>query len=70
MAEPNSTAALLELIERECWLRDNLLAELGEERMLQPGATGDWSFKGHSTRRTCWLRSALECHIQHSLIPN
>lgn len=70
MTEPTSKAALLELIEREHGLWDDLLAELGEEHMLQPGATGDWSFKGHSTRRTCWLRSALEYHIQHSLIPN
>ena len=41
MVEPTSKAALLELIERERGLRDDLLAQLGEERMLQPGATGD-----------------------------
>lgn len=43
MTEPASKAALLELIERERELWDGRLAELGEERMLQPGATGDWS---------------------------
>src|SRR5205809_1661617 len=45
MTEPRSKAALLELIERERGLWDDLVAEIGEDRMLQPGATGDWSFK-------------------------
>jgi hypothetical protein len=41
MVEPTSKAALPELIGRDRGLWDDLLAELGEERMLQPGATGD-----------------------------
>jgi hypothetical protein len=45
MTELWSKAALLELIERERGLWDDLLAEIGEERMLQPGATGEWNFK-------------------------
>jgi hypothetical protein len=45
MTEPMSKAALLELIERERGLWDDLVAEIGENRMLQPGATDDWSFK-------------------------
>jgi hypothetical protein len=43
MTELRSTAALLELIERRLW--DDLVAEIGEQRMLQPGATGEWNFK-------------------------
>lgn len=45
MTEPLSKAALLELIERERGLWDAMVAEVGEGRMLQPGASGDWSFK-------------------------
>ena len=45
MTELTSKAALLELIERERGLWDDLVAEIGEDRMLQPGATGEWNFK-------------------------
>jgi hypothetical protein len=37
--------ALLERIRNERAIWEDLLAEVGEERMTQPGATGDWSFK-------------------------
>ena len=45
MTETTSKAALLKQIERERALWDDMVAEIGEERMLQPGAAGDWSFK-------------------------
>ena len=45
MTELRSKAALLELIERERGLWDAMVAEIGESRMLQPGATGDWNVK-------------------------
>jgi len=45
MTSPISKDALLERIERERGLWEDLVAEIGEDRMLQPGATGDWSFK-------------------------
>jgi hypothetical protein len=45
MTERRSKAALLDLIERERGLWDDMVAEIGEDRMLQPGATGEWNFK-------------------------
>jgi hypothetical protein len=45
MTEPRSKAALLELIERERGLWDDMVAEIGEDRIFLPGATGEWNFK-------------------------
>ena len=59
MTEPRSKAALLELIERERGLWDELLAEIGEERMLQPGATGEWSFKDVVAHLNGWRVKTL-----------
>jgi hypothetical protein len=41
---PNKSA-LLEQIERERIFWEQLQAEIGEQRMLVPGATGEWTFK-------------------------
>lgn len=45
MSAPGSKAELIELIERERerWMR--LLAAVDERHMLEPGATGEWSFR-------------------------
>lgn len=40
-----SKAALLDQIERERLVWEQLLRAVGEARMEQPGATGEWSFK-------------------------
>ena len=45
MTETPSKRALLEQIERERAFWEGLVAEVGEARMLQPGATGEWTFK-------------------------
>ncbi len=47
--------------ERENW--ESLLAEIGRERMTQPGATGEWSVKdviAHVTYYEQWLANWLE----------
>jgi hypothetical protein len=59
MTEPGSKAALLELIERERGLWDDLVAEIGEDRMLQPGATGEWSFKDVVAHLNGWRIGTL-----------
>lgn len=45
MSTTMSKAALLDQIERERLVWEQLLAAVGEERMEQPGLSGDWSFK-------------------------
>ncbi len=45
---------VLEAIERERSAWENLLAEVGESRMLEPGAVGDWSFKDLVAHLAAW----------------
>jgi len=40
-----SKGALLERIEGERAIWEEFIAEIGESRMLHPGATGDWTIK-------------------------
>jgi len=44
--------------QREWW--EGLLAEVGEERMEQPGATGDWTFKDVVAHLSGWQRRTLD----------
>ncbi len=69
MSETASKSALLLQIERERDFWERLLAEIGEERMLEPGATGDWTFKdvvahlnGWRTRTLARLEAARHGH--------
>src|SRR5437868_143171 len=57
MTETTSKAALLDLLERALW--DDMVAEIGVERMLQPGATGDWSFKDVVAHLNGWRIKTL-----------
>jgi len=59
MTSSITKAALLERIERERRLWDDLVAEIGENRMLQPGATGDWSFKDVVAHLNGWRIATL-----------
>lgn len=43
--------------EREAW--ENLLAEVGEARMIEPGAMGDWAFKDLVAHLTGWRARSL-----------
>jgi hypothetical protein len=45
MTETPNKRSLLEQIDRERAFWEQLLVEIGEKRMLEPGATGDWTFK-------------------------
>lgn len=45
MSTTISKAALLDEVERELLIWEQLLGAVGKERMEQPGATGEWSFK-------------------------
>jgi hypothetical protein len=55
---PNKSA-LLEQIERERAFWDQLLADIGERRMLEPGATDEWSFKDVVAHLNGWRRKTL-----------
>lgn len=43
--------------EREAW--ENLLVEVGEARMLEPGAMGEWTFKDLVAHITGWRTRSL-----------
>jgi hypothetical protein len=44
--------------ERDAW--ETLLAEVGEARMFEPGAMGDWTFKDLVAHITGWRSRALQ----------
>src|SRR5262245_44531861 len=51
---------------------DALMAEVGEERMTEPGAAGDWSVKdviAHLTSFDRWFVHASEAHFRGELPP-
>src|SRR3954452_6011288 len=50
---------LLERIEREADLWEVFLSEVGEERMEQPGAAGEWSFKDVVAHLSAWRANTL-----------
>jgi hypothetical protein len=43
--------------ERDAW--DALLAEVGEDRMLEPGPMGEWTFKDLADHLTAWRERSL-----------
>lgn len=59
MTETPNKSALLEQIEREQSFWKQLLAEIGEARMLEPGATGDWTFKDVVAHLNGWRSITL-----------
>lgn len=52
--------ALLAKIQHEFALWESFLREVGEERMEQPGAAGEWSFKDVVAHLSGWRRRTLE----------
>ena len=54
MPNTQSKAEMLQAIRDEAARWDALLAEIGEERMTQPGAMGDWTFKDVVAHMTGW----------------
>jgi hypothetical protein len=72
MDEQMTKAKLLDELRsaREEW--DGLMAEIGEDRMTEPGATGYWSVKdvmNHLTCYTCWFVNAIEAHLRGKAPP-
>jgi hypothetical protein len=59
MTETPTKQELLEQIERERAFWEGLVAEVGEERMLEPGATGDWTFKDVVAHLNGWRSKTL-----------
>lgn len=59
MAETPGKSELLAQIERERFFWEQLVAEVGEEHMLEPGATGDWTFKDVVAHLNGWRRKTL-----------
>jgi hypothetical protein len=51
---------VLEAIEREREAWEALLAEVGEARMLEPGAMGEWTFKDLTAHLTGWRARSLQ----------
>jgi hypothetical protein len=58
-SEP-SKGQVLEAITREQDAWETLLAEVGEARMLEPGAMGDWTFKDLVAHITGWRARSLQ----------
>lgn len=54
---------LLDAIQHESHGWDSFLKEVGEERMEQPGATGEWTFKDVVTHLSAW-RSRNLAYLQ------
>jgi hypothetical protein len=52
---------LLDSVRQERARWDDLLAEVGEDRMEIPGATGDWRFKDIVIHLTAWWRREVGC---------
>jgi hypothetical protein len=51
---------ILEAIERERNDWETLLVEVGEDRMFEPGAMGDWTFKDLVAHLTGWRSRSLQ----------
>lgn len=59
MSQVPDKNALLEQIERERSFWEQLQAEIGPQRMLEPGATGHWTFKDVVAHLNGWRRKTL-----------
>ncbi len=59
-SNPPMTGEIIAAIDRERQRWELLLAEVGEARMLEPGAMGDWTFKDLTAHLTGWRARALQ----------
>jgi hypothetical protein len=60
MSDEARRAALIDSIEgvRERWRR--LVADVGPQRLEQPGAMGEWTFKDVAAHLTAWRRRTVD----------
>jgi hypothetical protein len=59
MSEPMTKQRLLERMDASYVAWEQLLAEVGPERMLIPGAEGDWSVKDIVAHTASWQRRVV-----------
>jgi hypothetical protein len=59
MTQHDPKARLLDQIERERRRWRDLVAEVGEQRMEQPGPMGDWSFKDLAAHLLGWRNRTI-----------
>ncbi len=59
MAEQTTKGEALAAIERERAAWDTLLGEIGEDRMLEPGPMGEWTFKDLVAHLNGWRNHSL-----------
>ena len=72
MEKQISKASLLHELRAARAEWDALMAEVGEGRMTEPGAAGDWSVKdvmAHLTSYSRWFVNASEAHFRGELPP-
>jgi hypothetical protein len=60
MTETTTRGEALAAIEREREAWEALLAEVGEDRMLEPGPMGEWSFKDLIAHLNGWRSRTLQ----------
>jgi hypothetical protein len=60
MISGNTKVELIEQIQRERQEWESLLAEVGEERMEEPGAMGEWTFKDLVAHLTGWWQREVD----------
>ena len=60
MAEVVTKNAVLDRIDSEQAQWEDLLAEIGEERMNRPGAAGEWTFKDVVAHLSGWRQRSLD----------
>ncbi len=59
MTGQETKAGLLQAIQQEQAQWEELLLEVGQSRMLEPGVAGDWSFKDVIAHLTGWRQRAI-----------
>jgi uncharacterized protein (TIGR03083 family) len=72
MEQPITKASLLQELRAARAEWDALMAEVGEGRMTEPGAAGDWSVKdviAHLTSFSRWFVQASEAHFRGEMPP-
>jgi hypothetical protein len=72
MSEPITKAGLLHELRAARAKWETLMAEVGEGRMTEPGATGEWSVKdviAHLTSFSRWFVQASEAHFRGEMPP-
>ncbi len=60
MREAETKAKLMAVVAQSRARWENMLAEIDEQRMMQPGAMGDWTFKDVVAHLTAWRVRSIQ----------